>query len=126
MTLDDLKEVVAAYTRSMSEALGFVEDRKPGVVQVLEGSVKEALDGLHGVILELRSGEFDSGAAVTDDVLAQLGQVQARYTAVSERAMRLKGYEELFDQAASNFGDVEQVCLSVQHVRLGHLAYTNY
>ena len=109
VTLDDLKEVVTAYTRSMNEALSFVEERKPGVVQVLEKSVKETLESLHDVILELRSGKFDNGASETCDVLAILDEVQSKYEKEAERATRFKGYEELFEQTASNFGDVEQV-----------------
>lgn len=46
MSLDDLKEVVAAFNRSMAEALAFVEERKPGMVTLLEKSVKEQLEKL--------------------------------------------------------------------------------
>lgn len=46
VSLDDLKEVVAAFNRSMAEALAFVEERKPGMVTLLEKSVKEQLEKL--------------------------------------------------------------------------------
>ena len=46
VSLDDLKEVVAAFNRSMAEALAFVQERKPGMVTLLEKSVKEQLEKL--------------------------------------------------------------------------------
>ena len=56
VVLDDLKEVVAAYNRSMTEAAAFVDERRPGMVVALERSVAETQEGMHGLIVELRSG----------------------------------------------------------------------
>ena len=109
VSLDDLKEVVAAYNRSMNEALNFVDERKPGMVAMLDKCVKETLEELSGVIVDLRSGKYDDGAAVVDDVIALLDQAEAKYESVHEKSARFKGYEELFGQPVTNFVEVEQV-----------------
>ena len=107
--MDDLKEVVAAYNRSMNEALNFVDERKPGMVVMLDKCVKETLEELATVIADLRSGKYDDGATVVDDVLALLDQAEAKYESVHEKSGRFKGYEELFGQPPTNFAEVEQV-----------------
>jgi hypothetical protein len=44
VSLDDLKEAMQAYNRSMAEAQAFVEERKPGMVAMLERGIKEAFE----------------------------------------------------------------------------------
>ncbi|GAX74205.1 hypothetical protein CEUSTIGMA_g1654.t1 [Chlamydomonas eustigma] len=108
VSLDDLKEAVGAYNRSITDAQAYVDERKAGMSTNLATSVKETLDTLQEVIAELRSGKFDNGNADTDSIIVLLGQATSKYETVAERATRFKGYEELFGQPASNFGDVDQ------------------
>ena len=109
VSLDDMKEVVAAYNRSMAEATIFVDERKPGSVAMLEKVVRETLEKTQMISKDLRSGKFDNPNSSTTDVLALIEATSAQYEVVGERATRYKGYEELFGQVVSNYGEVEQV-----------------
>ena len=44
--LDDMKECVTLFNRSMAEALAYVDERKPSMVEVLDKNVKETLEGI--------------------------------------------------------------------------------
>ena len=46
VALDDMKEVVAAFQRSLHEALVYVDERKPGMVTTLEKSIKDMFEKL--------------------------------------------------------------------------------
>ncbi len=44
--LDDMKECVTLFNRSLVEALAYVDERKPSMVLVLDKNVKETLEGI--------------------------------------------------------------------------------
>lgn len=109
VALDDAKEVVTTFTRSLAEACDFVDERKPAMINMLAKAQRDNNEQLACVVTSLRSGEFDQGDAVALAILVKLEVVQGQYDAVVARTERYRQYEELFAVQPSNTSAVDDV-----------------
>ncbi|CAG9466170.1 unnamed protein product [Pedinophyceae sp. YPF-701] len=106
LLLDDMRDMLVAFTRVVDDASLFVEDKKESVIAELDAEVETLFEGLQHVVTDVRSGRFDDDAsdpAETVDELERLAKVFGEIEALSTKFAR---YQELLSLDVTDFSSV--------------------
>ncbi|GMH41668.1 hypothetical protein BSKO_09578 [Bryopsis sp. KO-2023] len=108
VNLDDLKDVVSTFNHAMEDSASYIDERKSGMISMLERNIKELYDKKQGITKQLRSGRYDSCKLPPSEALGELDRMLETSTGIDERKDKLVKYEDLFNMAPADFSSFEQ------------------